>query len=295
MPILLVDGLNLIYRAFHAYPATITNPSGRQANAVVGVVSMLHSAATHLKVAGVIVAGERGPSWRHDEYAEYKGGRSGRPPELDDQIPHIARALKLLGVATVRADGHEADDIIATLTTRFTAAGREVLILSNDLDLWQLSAPGVAIVQRSSDRSRPYLLLDRPAVELKLGHRPEQLPDYKALVGEKMDNLPGVPGIGPKNARELLAYYGRLEAILDDAPRMGGIKRARLMEYGDQARRWRRLATLTRDIDLPEIEVRPWLAEADLEAMERTFPAMGLGGILPALRAAAMRAKAVAA
>lgn len=284
-PVLLVDGLNLIYRCFHATSPALRTPDGRPANAVYGLVVALNHAATELGAAGVIVAGERGETWRHAAYPAYKGTRKGFPPDMAAQLPDIALALRLLGVPTARADGHEADDVLATLAGDLSARGHEVVILSNDRDLLQVAGERVAVLQPT--KASTYRRVDGGSFLAEHGFAAGLLPDYKALAGDTSDNIPGVVGIGPVTARRLVGQHGDLEAIIAAMRRSSSPKSERrlVIDQADDARRWKALATLTRDVALPVVPVRPWLAAADMFMIEERFPAMGLERLVPRLRA----------
>ena len=208
--LLLLDGHSLAYRAFFALPAeNFSTSTGQHTNAVYGFTAMLINVLrdeepTHLAVAFDVSR----HTFRTEEYAEYKAGRSATPAEFAGQISLLHEVLDALRVPTVEADGFEADDVLATLTTQAEAAGMEVLICSGDRDSFQLVTDHVTVlypVKGVSELAR----MTPDAVEAKYGVRPERYSDLAALVGESSDNLPGVPGVGPKTAAKWLGLVRR--------------------------------------------------------------------------------------
>ena len=210
--LLLLDGHSLAYRAFFALPAeNFSTSTGQHTNAVYGFTAMLINVLrdedpTHVGVAFDISR----QTFRSEQYAEYKAGRSETPSAFKGQIPLLKEVLDALHIRHVELEGYEADDIIATLTTQGRAAGMEVLICSGDRDTLQLVAEGTTVLyprKGVSDLAR----MTPSAVTEKYGVGPERYSDLAALVGESSDNLPGVPGVGPKTAAKWIGAYGDLE------------------------------------------------------------------------------------
>jgi len=261
--LLLLDGHSLAYRAFFALPAeNFSTKTGQHTNAVYGFTSMLINVLrdeepTHLAVAFDISR----RTFRTEEYAEYKAGRSATPTEFSGQIPLLHEVLDALKIRFVEAEGYEADDIIATLTTRATAENMEVLICSGDRDAIQLVSDQVTLlypVKGVSELTR----LTPAAVEARYGVPPERYSDLAALVGESSDNLPGVPGVGPKTAAKWINLYADLPGIVANVDKIGGKAGESLREHLDGVLRNRRLNALVRDMDLPlevgDLERQTW-------------------------------------
>ncbi len=224
--LLLIDGHSVAYRAFFALPVeNFSTTTGQSTNAVFGFTSMLINVLRDEKPTHVAVAFDVSrKTFRLEQYAEYKGNRSKSPPEFTGQIPLIKEILDALHITTFEKDGFEADDIIGTLTTRAESAGMEVLICTGDRDALQLVTDKTTVLyprKGVSDLAR----MTPAAVQDKYAVTPDHYPDIAALVGETSDNLPGVPGVGPKTAAKWINQYGTLEAIVDDVdndPRQGG-------------------------------------------------------------------------
>ncbi len=257
--LLLLDGHSLAYRAFFALPAeNFSTRTGQHTNAVYGFTSMLINVLRDEEPTHVAVAFDLSrQTFRTVEYAEYKAGRSATPEEFSGQIPLLREVLDALRIRYVEAEGFEADDIIATLTTMATAQDMEVLICSGDRDAIQLVSPTVTLlypVKGVSELTR----LTPTAVEARYGVPPERYSDLAALVGESSDNLPGVPGVGPKTAAKWITAYADLPGIVANVDKIGGKVGDALRAHLDGVLRNRRLNHLIRDMTLP-------LEVADLE------------------------------
>ena len=261
--LLLLDGHSLAYRAFFALPAeNFSTKTGQHTNAVYGFTSMLINVLrdeepTHVGVAFDISR----KTFRMAEYPEYKAGRSATPDEFQGQVSLLHEVLDALKIRYVESEGYEADDIIATLTTQATAQDVQVLICSGDRDAIQLVSDDVTLlypVKGVSELTR----LTPAAVQAKYGVPPERYSDLAALVGESSDNLPGVPGVGPKTAAKWIGLYGDLPGIVANVDQIGGKAGDALREHLDGVLRNRRLNALVRDMDLPlevgDLERQTW-------------------------------------
>ena len=208
--LLLLDGHSLAYRAFFALPAeNFSTSTGQHTNGVYGFTAMLINLLrdedpTHLAVAFDVSR----QTFRTTEYAEYKAGRSATPREFEGQISLVKEVLDALSITHLESEGFEADDIIATVTGQAREAGLQVLICSGDRDAIQLVDDHVTLLYPMRGVSE-LARLTPDAVEARYGVRPERYSDLAALVGESSDNLPGVPGVGPKTAAKWLGQYGR--------------------------------------------------------------------------------------
>ena len=249
--LLLLDGHSMAFRAFFALPVDKFGTStGQSTNAVYGFASMLVKLLRDEEPTHVAVAWDlSGPTFRHEQYEEYKGGRSETPPEFPSQVPLTQDLMRLIGVANLSAPGFEADDVIATLARQGGEAGMEVLIASGDRDAFQLVTDSCTVLypgKSLSDLRR----MDPAAVEEKYAVSPERYRDLAALVGEKADNLPGVPGVGPKTAAKWIAKYGSLDELIAHADEIGGKAGQNFRDHMDDVLRNQRLNLLATDVEL---------------------------------------------
>ncbi len=247
MHLVLIDGSGFIFRAYHALPP-MTRPDGIPVNAVFGFSNMLgrllmDHEGTHIAV--VFDAGRT--TFRNGLYDKYKAQRPEPPPELVPQFALVREATAAYGVAGVELDTWEADDLIATYARVASEAGGRVTIISSDKDLMQLVDDRVTM--QDPIKQRP---IGPAEVQEKFGVPPNKVVDVQALMGDSVDNVPGVPGIGPKNAAQLIQEFGDVEGVLAAAPGMKPSKRRdMLIEHAESARISRKLVTLCRDVPLP--------------------------------------------
>ncbi len=246
----LIDGNSLAYRAFFALPESIATSDGRPTNAIYGFASMMVKILTDHAPRGVVVAWDAGMSGREKAYAPYKAQRASRPDLLKEQWPHLAPLAEAFGFENVRAEGWEADDVIATLTRRAREAGIPVMVVTGDRDAYQLVGDGVRVMSTSRGVTETKVY-DAAGVVERYGVPPELVPDLIGLKGDSSDNIPGVPGIGEKTAAQLLQRFGSLEAVLDAVDEISGPKRKQnLTEHADDARISKQLATMHLDVEL---------------------------------------------
>ena len=247
MHLILIDGSGFIFRAFHALPP-MTRADGTPVNAVFGFSNMLgrlleHHEGTHIAV--VFDAGRT--TFRNELYDKYKAQRPEPAPELVPQFALVREAARAYGVAGVELETWEADDLIASYARAATEAGGRVTIVSSDKDLMQLVDDQVTM--QDPIKQRP---IGPAEVMEKFGVMPDKVVDVQALMGDSVDNVPGVPGIGPKNAAQLIQEFGDVEGVLAAAPTMKPSKRRdMLIQHADSARISRKLVTLCRDVPLP--------------------------------------------
>ncbi|MGC5585752.1 DNA polymerase I [Ornithinimicrobium sp. W1665] len=270
--LLLLDGHSLAYRAFYALPVeNFSTTTGQSTNAVYGFTSMLINVLRDEAPTHVAVAFDRSrQTFRTQEYAEYKAGRASTPGEFVGQVDLIKQVLDALRITHVEVDGYEADDIIATLTSQARAEGLEVIILSGDRDAFQLVDERTLLLYPVRGVSETWRLT--PAlIEEKYLVRPERYSDLAAMVGESSDNLPGVPGVGPKTAAKWLAQFGDLAGIVGAADQLKGKAGQSLRDHLDQVLRNRRLNQLVAEVPLevgvPDLQARGW----DREEVHRVF------------------------
>jgi len=240
----LVDGTSNIFRAFYAIRG-LTSPSGRPTNAILGFTQMLRKLLHEENPEFIAVAFDRPePTHRHAVFPSYKANRQAPPEDLVVQIPGIKEVCRILGVHQVEMAGYEADDLMGTLARKAAAEGFQVVLVSSDKDLLQLVGESVAVLHPSRGE-----FLDREAVKRSFGVYPEQVTDVLALMGDSSDNVPGVPGIGEKGARDLIATFGSLEECLHRASEITRKSyRESLLEHREQARVSRNLVTIHADV-----------------------------------------------
>ncbi len=243
--VFLIDGSSQMYRAYHAIRG-LTAPDGSPTNAVFGFVNMLRKLIADHQPALIAAAFDvRGPTFRNELAADYKANRAPMPPDLREQVPHVHEACEALGVPVLTHETFEADDVIGTLGVQARAAGFEVAIVTGDKDFFQLVRDGVRVYNPRD----PGAWYDADGVRDKFGVGPEQVIDVLALMGDSVDNVKGVPGIGEKGARELIAAHGTLDALLEHAAQVRQKRyRTALETHADDARRSRELVTIRTDV-----------------------------------------------
>ena len=249
--LLLIDGHSLAFRAFYALsPDAFRAPNGQHTNAVHGFISMMLNILGAEKPTHLAVAFDLGrKSFRTDEYPEYKGTRGETPPEFNGQTEALTEALQAMNIQVLTKVNYEADDIIASLADQAADKGFEVFVVSGDRDTFQLIRPETTIlypVKGVMNLAR----MDDDAVFAKYAVHAKQYPELAALVGETSDNLPGIPGVGPKTAAKWIAEFGSLEAIFAAADSIGGKVGESLRENMQLAVRNRKLNHLVRDLEL---------------------------------------------
>ena len=276
--LLLIDGHSMAFRAFFALPVeNFATTTGEPTNAVYGFMSMLANllrdeAPTHVAVAFDVGA----VTFRTEMFPAYKGTRESTPPAFKGQVPLIQEVLHALNIAILEKEMFEADDIIATLAGRGAEADMDVLVCSGDRDALQLVTADVTVLYPRKGVSE-LTRFTPEEVEAKYGVTPPHYPDLAALVGETSDNIPGVPGVGPKTAAKWITQYGGLEGILAAADQIPGKAGESLRENLEQVRLNRRLNAAVTDLDLPltiaDLAARPW----DRSALDQVFEALQFG------------------
>ncbi len=244
----LVDGSNQMYRAYHAIRG-LTGPDGRSTNAVYGFVTMLRKLLADHQPEWIAAAFDlAAPTFRSELAADYKANRAPMPPDLVEQVPLVHEACEALGVPILTHDRYEADDVIGTLARRAAADGHRVVIVTGDKDFFQLVDEQVH-VYNPRDEGTWY---DAEGVAQKFGVPPGQVVDVLALMGDAIDNVKGVPGIGEKGARDLIAAHGSLDALLEAAASVPQKKyREALLAHADGARQSRELVRIHTDVPVP--------------------------------------------
>jgi DNA polymerase-1 len=252
-PLILVDGSSYLFRAYHS-PPHLTNSKGEATGAIYGVVNMLKSLLRQYNPSQMVVVFDaKGPTFRNTMYAEYKAHRPPMPDDLRTQIEPLHQIIHALGLPLLCISGVEADDVIGTLAVQASAAGRHVLISTGDKDMAQLVDQHVTLINTMTDT-----ILDPAGVREKFGVGPELIIDFLALMGDKADNIPGLPGVGEKTAQALLQGLGSIQILyqrLDDIAALGfrGSKTIadKMREYQPQLELSYQLATIKTDVELP--------------------------------------------
>ncbi|EES49656.1 DNA polymerase I [Clostridium botulinum] len=256
--LLILDSNSLMNRAFYALPP-LTNDDGVNTNAIYGFTNMLFKMKDEINPDNIIATfDKKSPTFRHKEYSEYKAGRKKMPPELGEQFPIIKELLKYMGIKTFEIDGFEADDIIGTISKFGEENDMEVYIVTGDKDALQLASEKTKVVITKKGVTET-AIYDYKAFMDEFEITPTQFIDVKGLMGDKSDNIPGVPGVGEKTAFKLIKEYGSLEEVLKNIPEISGKKLKENLENNmEQAIFSKKLATIMRevplDINLSDIE-----------------------------------------
>lgn len=250
--LILIDALGLVYRAYYAIPSLSTG-AGVPTNALLGFIKSIGQLRHHWNPSHCAVVFDGGiPPARRELLPEYKAQRPPMPEHMRAQLPLIEEYLANMGLAAVRRDLLEADDILASLAARAETAGMDVLVVTADKDLMQIVTEQVALLTPGKPDQRA----DPAAVRVRAGVDPAQIVDWLALVGDNADNIPGVPGVGPKTATRWLSQFGSLAGILEHLPELKPEKsRQALAQNPDLVRRNVELVRLQADLpDLPQLE-----------------------------------------
>ena len=257
--LLLVDGSSYLYRAFHALP-DLRNHANLPTGAIKGVLAMLRRLVADYPAAArrAVVFDARGKTFRDDWYPDYKAHRPPMPADLAAQIEPLHAAIRALGWPLLCIPGVEADDVIGTLAAQATARGEDCVISTGDKDLAQLVDGHVTLVNTMTEER-----LDCAGVREKFGVPPERIVDYLALIGDVVDNVPGVAKVGPKTAVKWLQQYGSLDAIVAHADEIGGVAGENLRRHLGFLPLGRKLVTVARDLDLGPVELAPAAPDVD--------------------------------
>ncbi|MBI5617170.1 MAG: DNA polymerase I [Gammaproteobacteria bacterium] len=256
--LVLVDGSSYLYRAFHALPS-LTNSKGQATGAIHGVAAMLRRLhAQYTPAYFAVVFDPRGRTTRDAWYADYKAHRPSMPDDLATQVPPLFELIDAMGYPRIVVDGVEADDVIGTLARRAAAQGLAVVISTGDKDLAQLVTPDITLVNTMDDS-----VLDEAGVRAKFGVGPDQIIDYLTLVGDAVDNIPGVPKVGPKTAVKWLAEYRTLDGVIAHAADIPGKIGENLREAIPKLPLSRKLVTVIDDVPLDVAPEKLVTREAD--------------------------------
>ncbi len=273
--LVLVDGSSYLYRAFHALP-DLRSPAGEPTGAIYGVLNMLRRLVNDYKADFLgCVFDAKGKTFRDEVYPEYKANRAPMPDDLSAQIEPLMEAIRAMGWPLLVVEGVEADDVIATLAKEATGAGIRTVVSTGDKDLAQLVDPHVTLINTMSNET-----LDEAAVKAKFGVAPTQIVDYLALVGDSVDNIPGVEKVGPKTAAKWIGQYGSLEGVLAHADEITGVVGDNLRKARDWLGKARELVTVKHDVALPFKVADLAPRERDRERLAALFQRFGFKGWL---------------
>lgn len=287
-PLVLVDGSSYLFRAYHS-PPHLTNSKGEATGAIYGVVNMLKSLLRQYKPTEMaVVFDAKGPTFRNELYTEYKANRPPMPDDLRSQIEPLHQIIKAMGLPLLCVSGVEADDVIGTLARAASSVGRHTVISTGDKDMAQLVDEHVTLINTMTNT-----VLDTAGVEEKFGVPPRLIIDYLALVGDKSDNIPGLPGVGEKTATAMLQGIGGLEQLFAEPDKLAELgfrgsksMAEKLMMYKDQVELSYVLATIKADVELPyqltDLHIQP----ADTVELDRCFRACEFNRWLKDLRTA---------
>ncbi len=275
----LIDGSSYLYRAFHALPP-LSNAAGEPTGALFGVVNMLRATLAAKPDYAAFVVDASGPTFRDGLYAEYKANRAPMPDDLRAQVEPMLAIVAALGLPILRVPGVEADDVIGTLATQAAAAGIEVTISTGDKDFAQLVGPHVSLVNTMSGSTT-----DRAGVIAKFGVSPERIVDLLALMGDSVDNIPGVEKCGPKTAAKWLQEYGSLDGVMAHADAIGGKIGENLRAALSRLPLSRQLATIKTDVALEQKPADLAPRPRDVEALRALYSRYGFNAALKELAA----------
>ncbi|HET9680864.1 MAG TPA: DNA polymerase, partial [Candidatus Limnocylindrales bacterium] len=269
--LMLLDGFGLVYRGYYALPP-LTTSKGELVNGVFGFCSIVLRGIADLRPDYLAVAFDlSGPTFRHEQYAEYKATRTRMPDDLAAQFPKVREVVKALRIPVYEQAGYEADDAIGTLVGQAEAADVETTIVSVDLDMLQLVSDRTRLMTTRSGVENT-VIYDPARIWERFGLRPDQMIDYKALKGDPTDNIAGVPGVGEKTAAKLVAEFGHLEGLYD---RLAEVKpeklRDKLAEHRDQVFQGRELSRIVRDLPLSLDLPAARLGDYDRDTVLRLF------------------------
>jgi DNA polymerase-1 len=276
-----IDGHAILHRAYHALPP-LTTRSGELVNAVYGFTTMLFKVIDDLKPSYLIVAFDTPkPTFRHEEFVGYQAQRPKMEAEMAGQLENVRRILRALGIPIFAVEGYEADDVIGTLAKQAAKRKIEAMIVTGDRDLFQLIGPRVKIYAPVRGMSEAQVF-DSKKVKKTMGIDPKQIVDYKGLVGDPSDNYPGVPGVGPKTAAQLLSEYKNIDRIYQNLEKLPESQARKLTEGVEMAELSRKLARIVTDapvkLDLKKAQFV--LTDEEKEKAIKEFKILGFKSLI---------------
>ena len=276
-PLILVDGSSYLFRAYHVpYLQALTTKSGQPTGAITGVLNMLRSLNKDYPNGNVIaIFDAKGKTFRNDMYPEYKANRPPMPDDLRTQIAPLHDIITAMGLPLLVIPGVEADDVIGTLARQADALGIETVISTGDKDMAQLVTPHVRLINTMTD-----VEMDEAGVVEKFGVRPDQIIDYLALMGDKVDNIPGVVKCGPKTAVKWLAEHGTLDEVIANADKVKGKIGENLRDALEQLPLSYQLATIKCDVELEQSAEQLQASPPNVEALTELYQEFELKRLL---------------
>ncbi|WP_130812537.1 DNA polymerase I [Olsenella sp. Marseille-P4559] len=278
--IAVIDGNSLMHRAYHAIMQPMTAPDGRSTNALFGFFNMFVKMVESFHPDGVICAFDKGkPKARMEKLPQYKAQRPPMDPALHEQFPMVKDLLHVLDVPVCELEGWEGDDILGTLARRGEAAGYDMLLFTGDRDMYQLATDHVKVVSTKKGVSEVQVMTPESVDDLYHGVTPDLVPDFYGLKGDSSDNIPGVPGIGPKKAAALIVKYGKLDEVIAHADEVKGKMGENLRAHVDDALLSREIATIRTDapIDIELSDAK--FPTFDPAEVTKAFSALGFTGL----------------
>ncbi len=283
--LVLVDGHAVVYRAYYAFPKSFVTKDGELVNAVYGFSSILLSVIKELKPTHIAVAFDMDkPTFRHQEFTDYKAHRPETEQELKDQVGRVKEVVRVLNIPIFEVEGFEADDVIGTLAKQAHGKKIQAVIATGDQDAMQLVNGNVRVFVPGRGK-QPAKLYGRKEVRERYGFNPKQMIDYKALSGDPSDNIPGIKGIGPKTASSLIDKYGSVEGVYEavESKTIEGVGKAvleKLVLGHEDAVRSKKLATIVLDVPITLELKKCELHDYDKEKATRFFADLGFRSIV---------------
>lgn len=276
-PLILVDGSSYLFRAYHVpYLQALSTADGQPTGAITGVLNMVNSLKKDYSNGNIVMVFDaKGKTFRNDMYPEYKANRPPMPDDLRSQIAPIHQIIEAMGLPLLVIEGVEADDVIGTLAKQASDKGIETVISTGDKDMAQLVSPHVRLINTMTN-----VEMDEAGVEEKFGIKPDQIIDYLALMGDKVDNIPGVPKCGPKTAVKWLLEHGTLDAVMENADSVKGKIGENLRGALDQLPLSYELATIKLDVELEQSAEQLQPKEADVETLKSLYQTYELRRLL---------------
>lgn len=281
--LVLIDGHAIIHRAYYAFPSTLRTRHGEVVNAVYGFARMILNVLADLKPDYVAVAFDLPkPTFRHKEFLGYQAQRPQMEVELKDQLERVFQVVKTLNIPSFAVEGYEADDVIGTLANQAAKKKVETVIVTGDKDLLQLVKTRVKIYAPKKGFSEP-VIYDGKKVKKEIGVEPNQIVDYKALIGDSSDNYPGVPGVGPKTAEQLLNQYQNLDTIYSNLDKIKPRVAKLLTEGAESAALSQKLAKIVINVPI-KLNLRACrLHDYDEEKVIKLFQELGFRSLIKKL------------
>jgi len=275
-PVYLIDGSAYIYRAYHAI-TPLTNSKGLPTHAVYGFINIMNRVIREKNPLFMAIAFDmKGPVFRHEIYSEYKANRPPMPDDLACQLPYIKKVSKAMNILCLEQQGMEADDLIASAAIQLSKNDQPVVIISGDKDLLQLVDDNIVLWEPMADR-----LMDREAVAAKYNVGPEKLNDLFALIGDSSDNIPGVPGVGPKTADKLINEFSTLDGLYENISQLSKKKlKEKLIDFKDQAFLSKKLIALKKDLAVPDTCEQYRLPEPNQEKLHALYTELEFSRLL---------------